>query len=234
MKPIILFLLTSSLLIFSCSEGHQDLANDTPVEFCVERDLRQEEFNRVFYEIIDLGEKEVWGTNEFTEEEFDEFKIPFWRKTWRKNSPREGFIDSMIFTRSPGCPEDGLFTYKQMFDKDWLKVVNLVEVNQKMEGTDGLLTRFTLEKYHRVWFFAGKEVYILTNPDGEQYISLTRSTQRETDTANLPDGWVLKPYTIKKDMIIDLFGVLDVLRGDNEDSYQGPLASDFDIKEYTQ
>lgn len=232
--PPVMYLMGLMLLVTACSTEYKELSPDHPREECIERNLSVLTTTGVFYEIIDRKGLEVWGTHDFSNESFEEMKIPLWRRTgWFKNEPREGFIDSMEFTQSPGCTE-GLFTYKEMYGRDWLKVVNMIELNQKMEGTDGLITRFTLEKYHRVFFFPGKTIYLLHSPEGDQYIALTRDVNRETDDSTIPDNWTVTEHVLTQQLMLELFGTLDVLRMDNEDSFQGPLAADFDIEPYTR
>ncbi|MEL7535249.1 MAG: hypothetical protein AAFN10_28390 [Bacteroidota bacterium] len=232
---LFILLIAIGLFVSACSEEYADLGKDNPVEECVERGLKVEKGTEAFYEIIDRKGKEVWGTWDFTAEDFEALKIPLFRRTaWFKNSAREGFVDTMQFMRSPGCPEDGMFTYKEMYGRDWLKVVELIEIRQKIEGTDGLLEGNLLIKYHRVKFYAGKTVFMLSSPDGEQYISLTRDVNRDTDSSSFPDNWSVSSHTLTKDLPLDLFGEVLVIRVDNGDSYQGPLADDFDIEEYTQ
>ncbi|HAA18137.1 MAG TPA: hypothetical protein DCP28_04930, partial [Cytophagales bacterium] len=195
MKRSNLLLLLLSLLSFACHEYYTDLGENNLPETCVSRPLRDSVFDGVFYEIIDRGGLEVWGTNEFTEESFAEFRLPTGRFLWEKNSPREGFIDSMQFARSPGCDTDGLYTYKQMFGRDWLKVVQLIALNQRVPDTDNLLRVFELEKYHRVRFYPGKRVILLVNPEGEQFISLTRDASRTQEDATLPTQRAVHEHT---------------------------------------
>ena len=60
------------------------------------------------YELIDLLNKEVWATADFTAEEYAAFSPPL---LWIKNDPRIAIMDRGEFLRSPGCSEPGQFTY---------------------------------------------------------------------------------------------------------------------------
>ena len=60
------------------------------------------------YELIDLLNKKVWGTADFTPAEYDAFSPPLF---WVKNDPRIMLADGAEFLQSPGCIEPGQFTY---------------------------------------------------------------------------------------------------------------------------
>jgi hypothetical protein len=193
-------------------------------EACVAR-APQPKRAKVGYELIDLVRKEVWLTVEFTPEEFANFSTPF---LWFKNQPREGIPDAGSFLRSPGCPEPGQFTYLRAFDREFLNVVRLIELNKSVDS-DGLIRETILEKYHTLTYFEGQTVSILQNPDGEQFILVSRDANRTSDSFALPDGWALAEYELTKDLEVDLSHRVSVLRMENEDSYQGPLPSTLDL-----
>ena len=172
------------------------------------------------YELIDLLNKEVWLTPDFTAEEYAAFSPPF---SWFKNDPRAMMGDQQgEFLRSPGCAEPGQYTYLRAFDKEFLNVVKLVSMDQPADG-QGLIRRTELEKYHLLTYAAGSTVYILRNPTGEQFIGVSRSVERSSDTFTLPDGWTLTSHALSEDLPVELSGTVSVLRTDNEDSFQGPL-----------
>jgi len=175
------------------------------------------------YELIDLLYKEVWVTGDFTSEEYTSFTPPF---LWIKNDPRILMADGGEFLRSPGCSEPGQFTYLLAFDKGFLNVVRLIEMNMPAD-TQGLIRKTELEKYHLVTYFSGRTVYILQSPTGERYIEVSRSVDRLSDTFTLPVGWTLTEHELQTDLQVELSGALSVLRTDNEDSFQGPLPNDF-------
>ncbi|HAA10995.1 MAG TPA: hypothetical protein DCE41_04565, partial [Cytophagales bacterium] len=74
---------------------------------------------------------------------------------------------------------------------------------------------------------------LLVNPGGEQFISLTRDASRTQEDATLPTQWAVHEHTLTDTLQLDLFGVVEVYRADNGDSFQGPLPADFDIEDYT-
>jgi hypothetical protein len=175
-----------------------------------------------FYELIDPLKKEVWGTPDFTPEEYRELSPPF---LWRKNQPRTNMSEMLNggnFLRSPGCPQPGQYTYIQAFDREFLNVVKLISMSQSLDG-DGLIRESVLEKYHLLTYASGATIYILESPAGKEYIGVSRDVDRTSDTFTLPEGWNLTEHILSDDLQIDLSGNVSVLRTDNEDSFQGPL-----------
>jgi hypothetical protein len=120
------------------------------------------------YELFDLLHKEVWATGDFTSEEYAAFSPPLF---WVKNDPRITIADKAEFLRSPGCSDEGQFTYMQAFDKEFLNVVRFIEMNIPAD-TQGLIRMTKLEKYHFLTYFSGRTVNILQSPTGERYIEV--------------------------------------------------------------
>ena len=200
------------------------LATTSPIEAredCVSREPSLEGIG-AFYELIDLKNKDVWGTLDFSAEDYIDFSAPF---LWQKNEPRVNMSEVSKggnFLRSPGCPEAGQYTYMRAFDRDFLNVVRLISLNQPLDH-DGLIRATELEKYHLLVFPPGATVYILESPDLERFIGVSRSTDRTTDSFTLPDGWNLTEHVLSQELQVELSGTVNVLRTDNEDSFQGPL-----------
>ena len=173
----------------------------------------------VGYELIDNQNQEVWLTGDFTLEEFEAYQPPM---MWAKNQPRSGTADGGEFLRSPGCAEDGQYTYLHAIEKEFLNVVKLIDMGSPMDP-QGLVTKTVLEKYHVVIFDAGKTVYILEDPEGLQYILVSRDVNRLTDTFTVPQGWTFTEHLLEEELKVELSENVSVLRVDNEDSFQGPL-----------
>jgi hypothetical protein len=171
------------------------------------------------YELIDLLEKKVWGTGDFTPGEYAAFTPPL---LWMKNDPRTMIADQAEFLQSPGCSEPGQFTYMRAYDKEFLNVVQLISMDTSLDD-QGLIRRTELEKYHLLTYFSGRTVTILQGPTGENFIWVSRSVDRPSDTFTLPEGWTLSTHDLQTDLQVDLLGNVSVLRTENEDSYQGPL-----------
>lgn len=179
------------------------------------------------YEIINLVDREVWATSNWTPKEFAGFSFPIIWSLWFKNDPRIPLADGGQFTRSPGC-EDGQYNYMKAFDRRFFQVVRLIKINRSLDDQD-LIRKTELEKYHIVRYSPGRTVSILRSPTGKRYIGVSRSLDRSTDTPTLPEGWTVKEVVLTEELRIYLSGNVDVLRLDNEDSYQGPLPEDLRI-----
>ena len=171
------------------------------------------------YELIDLLNKEVWGTGDFTPAEYAAFSPPF---LWMKNDPRILIADQGEFLGSPGCSELGQFTYMRAYDKEFLKVVQLITMYTPVDP-EGLIRRAELEKYHLLTYFSGRTVTILQGPTGERFIWVARTVDRPPDPVTLPEGWALTTHVLQTELQVDLSGNVSNLRTENEDSYQGPL-----------
>ena len=181
---------------------------------------------RIGYELINLLTKEVLATSHFTSEEYDAFSPPL---LWIKNDPRIMMADEAEFLQSPGCNDPGQFTYMWRFDKFFLKVVQLIKMN-KPADSEGLIIKTTLEKYHLLTYYSGRNVSILQNPIGERFIEVSRSVNRSSDTFTIPEGWTLTTHELQTELQVELSGIVSVLRTDNEDSFQGPLPDGIIIK----
>ena len=171
------------------------------------------------YELIDLLEKKVWGTPDFTPAEYAAFSPPLF---WIKNDPRIMLADQAEFLQSPGCSEPGQFSYMRAYDKEFLNVVQLITMGTPVDD-QGLIRRTELEKYHVLTYFSGRTVSILQGPTGARFIWVARTVDRPPDPVTLPEGWTLSTHELQTDLQVDLLGNVSVLRTENEDSYQGPL-----------
>jgi hypothetical protein len=192
------------------------------LEECVSRELASDG-GGAGYELIDLLNRKVWGTSDFTPEEWASFSPPL---LWIKNDPRILIADRGEFLRSPGCSEPEQFTYMRAYDKEFLNVVQLISMDTPVDS-QGLIRRTKLEKHHLLTYSSGRTVYILQNPTGESFIWVSRSVDRPSDTFTLPDEWTLTSHVLSIKLTVDLSGKVSVLRTDNEDSYQGPLPDGF-------
>lgn len=192
-------------------------------ELCVSR-LPSIEGEGAGYELLNLVDGEVWGTRNWTPEEYAAFSLPPSWLSWHKNDPRIVLADRGQFLRSPGC-EDGQYSYMKAFDREFLQVVKLLSMNPSMDD-QGLIRQVELEKYHVLNYSAGRTVSILQSPTGQRFIGVSRSLDRTTDDPTLPQEWTLTEHQLTEDLQVDLVGQVSVLRLNNEDSYQGPLSAE--------
>jgi hypothetical protein len=200
-------------ILAGCRHGDRELCVPRPPHF---------EGEGAGYELINLAGGEVWATGDWTPEEYVGFSLPFSWTFWLKNDPRIPLADRGRFLRSPGCTEDGQYSYMRAFSRDFLQVVELIVINRPADD-QGLIRRTELEKYHVLHYSAGRTVSILRSPTGERFIGVSESLERSSDTPTLPEGWTLTERLLTAELQVELLGRVSVLRMDNEDSYQGPL-----------
>jgi hypothetical protein len=172
------------------------------------------------YELIDIVRHEVWATRDWLPKEFAEFS-PSLR--WQKNDPRIPLHDGGRFLRSPGCVKDGQYSYMRAFDRRFLKVVELNAMPRPVDNR-GLIRKTELEKYHMLYFAAGSTVSMLQSPTGQRFIGVSKSLDRSLVTPSIPDSWTLTEELLSEGLEVNLVGKVSVLRLENEDSYQGPMA----------
>lgn len=196
-----------------CAKGDRETCVQRPPEF---------EGEGPGYELIDLTRGGVWATRDWTPEAYAELSFPLAWKLWRKNDVRVSLVDRGEFRRSPGCEADGLFSYMQAFDRDFVQVVRLINKNQSADE-QGLIRKIELEKHHILYFAAGRPISVLRSPEGEEYIGVSRTLNQTSAKPTLPAGWSLDRRAPSDQLHVELVGRVQVLRLDNEDSYQGPL-----------
>ncbi|THB79526.1 MAG: hypothetical protein D6B25_01195 [Desulfobulbaceae bacterium] len=176
------------------------------------------------YELVNLAGREVWATGDWNPESFEDFSLPFHWLLWFKNDPRIPLSDNGVFLKSPGCPE-GHYNYMYVFGKQFVQVVRLHSVGKRVDD-QGLIRRTELEKYHTLRYSAGRSVSVLTSPDREKFIGVSKSLESSSEPPILPKGWLLTQHIFTEEIQVKLLGNVSVLRLSNKDSYQGPLAED--------
>jgi haloalkane dehalogenase len=177
----------------------------------------------VGYEILQMispNEIVVWVNSTMTQEEFDAIDLPL---GWFKNQPREGTPDMASFDMSPNADTDGDITYEEHFGHLWMQNAIVVETNIPLDE-EGLLTANYVAKFHNVTFNAGRTVPVLTSPEGDAYILISRDSGRTTDESPIPDGWQVVDHTFTEETTFQLPNPTLNIRVGNEDSFQGPVA----------
>ena len=179
------------------------------------------------YELFDLENKIVWLTSEFTDEEFQALELP---PGWIKNdSARVPHFDKGRFVKSPGS--DDKLTTRSMYGHNFLHVCNMLELPHNADKY-GLIKSATVEKYHEVTYTRGKNIRVLTGPQGNQYMYINSEGERGKEIPKLPDGWILEEGTLEEDLTVDLSGKVEVLRLSNNDSYQRVFGKDVNFRKY--
>jgi len=175
------------------------------------------------YELIDARKREVWATTDWTPAAYEEFRLPFTKRTWRKNDPRIGLADESRFHRSPSCDREGQFTYLDAYDREFLQVVKLKSVDRQHAKSLNFVV-VELEKYHSLTYKAGRTLPVIEDDGGRQYLAVTRAANEpETDRLDLPPGWTHTEWRLEEDLDLALHGDVTVIRVSNGYSFQGPL-----------
>jgi len=194
-----------------------DCTKSTPVE-------SETEINaQVGFEILEIMSAQeiiTWkNLSSMTVEEFEAIELP---TGWIKNQPREGEADSGMFARSPDETADGIFDDRELFGYLWRHVATVIETGIKLDD-QVLLSGNRIRKYHTLIYNAGRTLHILTSPEGERYVRVSRDYGRTTDDPAIPDTWNLIQEVISEEMNIQLPNPTLNIRADNEDSFQGPV-----------
>ena len=212
-KPGRYFMLLTILVCSGCGNAVRESCTARPPQFAGDGPG---------YELIDFVGGEVWATRNWTPHQYAEFSLPFSWILWHKNDPRIGLADHSTFLRSPGCSQDGQYSYMHAFNRNFVQVVELLS-RPRAADKKTLIRRTELEKYHVLHFSAGRTVSILRGPTGERFIGVSRSLDRTSETPALPPGWNLTDRLLTEDLQVNLLQQVSVLRLENEDSYQGPI-----------
>ncbi len=221
----ILVILMAVSIVVTTPAGSKILVKDGPS--VISKNTSDE--SRKGFEVIDLRTKKVWLTADFTTEEFKALKVPL---LWKKmDSVREACFDNSKFLKSPGCKEGGNYNESLMFGREFLHVCKIKEFPKYLDESK-LIYITILEKYHEVTFNSGRTIRVLVCPEGKQYIMMTRDLDRTKDIPELPDGWELKEGRLSQDLTVVLSGRNEIIRTDNNDSFQGPLDKNFDINKH--
>ena len=202
-------------------------------ETCVNRYWVRDPADRdAGFELLDQLYKQVWGNASITQAHWDAITLPPTWVFWIKNSERQPLAKG-AFLRSPECPADSQWSYRNFFGSEWLNLTNFKSLNQPVDE-GGLLTVSVMWKYHQLNYAVGTKVHTLTAPDGKVYIEISRDPNRTSDTAPVPAGWTLSPeFTLTSAFTINLLGdAIQNYRLNNGDSYQGPMVAGFSLANY--
>lgn len=238
-----LFLSAALLLAIACGDNDDDMVdaddtahdhgegNDTASDGggedeAADEDGDDEVADRVGYEILEMRAEDeiiVWINQEaMTLEDFEALPL---EAGWFRNQPREGEPDGGTFAMSPGAAEEGDFTVADHYGHPWMHNATVVAANQSVDE-GGLLTANLVAKHHTVTWNAGRTLFVLTSPEGEHYVRVSRDAGRTLEVPTLPPDWSLAEQTIDAELSFELPNPTVNIRADNEDSFQGPVAAE--------
>lgn len=170
-------------------------------------------------QVVSESEVIVWINADMTQAEFDAIELP---SGWIKNQPREGDASEGSFSRSPNANADGPLTEQELFGHSWRHNATIIETGISMDD-QGLLNAAYVAKYHDLTYGTETPIFILVAPDGEQYIRVSRDAGRTSEVPSVPSGWQLLELTINEPLVLTLPNPTLNIRGNNEDSFQGPI-----------
>jgi hypothetical protein len=181
---------------------------------------------RIGFELIDLMRRQAWVTTNWTLDAYAHFSPPYTALNWVKNEPRVGFASNASVLRSPGCEQDGQFTFMNRFDRTFFHIADVTHAGGR-HGPNGEISEVAVHKYHRLEFDAGQIVSILVAPNGDRFIGVNRPVGEAKVSPGLPEGWERLDRELEGSRRVDLFGDIRVLRLQNGASYQGPIGADW-------
>jgi hypothetical protein len=199
--------------------GDDAAASDSSVDGKTDGEASKGKVGFEILQIVSPNEIIVWLGRDLTLEQFSAIELP---QGWFKNQPRETDPDGGSFARSPNASADGEFTDEEHFGHSWRHNATVIESNKPLDD-QGLLRLNRIAKFHTVTFFAGRTLKVLISPDGDKYVRISRDAGRTSEEPTLPAGWELVDYTTPEELDIELPNPTDNIRGDNEDSFQGPV-----------
>ena len=176
---------------------------------------------RIGYELLermDDGTLRAWVATDITGEQFEALEIP---TNWSKNQPRESSIDGGRFLGSPGA--DGVTVYEEHFGYTWQHTATVTEVGVAVDD-ERLLSGAIVAKDHEISYDPGSTVIALLSPEGDTYIRIGRDADRTTDNPTVPTGWEIIEIEVADGYTTLLPEETLVIRTDNQDSFQGPVA----------
>lgn len=177
----------------------------------------------VGYEIMQVlspTEIKAWaGLEPMTPEEFEAIELP---AGWFKKQPREIEMDGGVFERSPDAAAPGEFDDQEHFGRMWRHVATVT--GQTLMDEEGLLKAGKVRKFHTVTFNQGKTLTVLISPEGDHYVRITRDLNRTSDVPTIPGAWQTLEHVAPEALSFKLPDLTLVIRADNEDAFQGPVA----------
>ena len=200
------------LCLFGCSDGSDQIG--------------EPEQEKVGFEIIEVqgpNSLRAWISPEITFEEFEALEVD---PGWRKNQPRESEecgADNSRFIKSPDSTEDGDILQQEFYGFNWFHAATVTQTNIPLDD-EGLLRGSMVRKFHELTYNAGSCLVLLISPEGQVYFRIGRDANRVSDEPAIPNLWRLEEYTTPEKLVIELFDANLVIRTDNEDSFQGPVA----------
>ncbi len=142
---------------------------------------------------------------------------------WRKLEPTRAYYQELVFLRSPGCEEKGLFTQQKAFNQHFLHTFNLLKDSVEVPETN--LKKQRLEGYLSLTLAAGTDLIVLKSPDNLRYLHLL-SPKNAPDFVP-PAGWTLSRYGLDKGFQLQFQQIIENLESPEKHVFMGPLPTEF-------
>lgn len=170
------------------------------------------------FEVIDGATGKGWMAVDITAAEYEALQLPV---GWSAN-PRDLEASFGEFLMSPSATEVGTFEETEIGGFLWRHVVTITERGLPADD-EGLLLRNIVAKHHRLTHEHGREMTVLTDPEGITYLRVTRDPTLRQNAPTLPAGWTLDRLTPAEEATVLLTPPTTLFRTDNQDSFQGPV-----------
>ena len=174
------------------------------------------------YELIDLVRMQAWVTTDWDLASYEDFRPGLFAPHLFKNEPRLGTAGAASVLKSPGCANEGEFTYKTRFGRTFFHIAD-VNGRVDLEQGGGAMTAAIVNKHHVLAFEAGQSVEFLAAPDGGHFLNVNRSISGEGSGGEIPATWTVETVTLSAPWRAELMPSVYVLRVSDGRSFQGPI-----------
>lgn len=169
-------------------------------------------------EFLNLATREAWFTY-LLPAEIDAL-VP--EAGWIR-SPLRLFADRSVFARSPDESTDGRFRQMELFGHIFSHNVTVEQFGLFLEP-DRLLTEMWVGKSHEVTYFAGRELPVIKDPQGKEYVLIATRGEISSSVPMLPEGWDYRELLLESDLRVTLPPRTRLLEpGGTGMSFQGPV-----------
>lgn len=178
---------------------------------------------RIGYELIDLMRGEAWVTLDWTLEKYSDYSLGVASWNWIKNEPRLGYGTRASILKSPGCENDGEFTYQHMHGRTFFHIADITDFGFT-HGENNEIRGATVRKHHRLEFELGQTVTFLVSPDQNYFVRVNRPVGTDEKAPKLPEAWSMQDFELKSAWQAELFEHVQVYQVQNGTSFQGPVS----------
>ncbi|MEL7430407.1 MAG: hypothetical protein AAFN43_10450 [Pseudomonadota bacterium] len=178
---------------------------------------------RIGYELIDLMRGEAWVTLDWTLKNYSDYSLGVASWNWIKNEPRIGYGARASILKSPGCRNNGEFTYQHMHGRPFFHIADITDFGFT-HGEHNEIRGATVRKHHRLEFELGQTVTFLVSPDQNYFVRVNRPVGTDERAPKLPEAWSMQDFELKSAWQAELFGHVQVYRVQNGTSFQGPVS----------